>query len=140
METINECSFVADKLILPEMLKYIEDNVVSYLTKEQKWRLLLISEEILTNIVYYAYAGSNIKKPKLDIRIVVELDSVSIIFEDAGVPFDPLNTEKLEENKELPLEERKPGGLGRIFIKEFADYVSYSRQANKNILRVNLYR
>ena len=87
-------------------------------------------DEIFSNIANYAYrheAGS------AAVRIAVG-DDVTIEFEDAGAPYDPL--EKEDPDISLSAEEREIGGLGLFMVKNLMDSVEYRLEGNKNILTI----
>lgn len=99
----------------------------------QTMNINLILEEIITNIVFYAYDDNK------DHSIIVSLekvnDTISIFVEDDGKPFNILEAEdpKLED---LDVEQRQIGGLGIHFVKKLADKIVYDRKEGKNILHI----
>jgi sigma-B regulation protein RsbU (phosphoserine phosphatase) len=94
-------------------------------------QIALAIEEIFVNIAYYAYAP---EVGEAEIRVTSD-DVLTIIFEDGGVPFNPL--EKPEPDLTLPAEEREIGGLGIFMMKNVMDGVEYRREGDKNILTIN---
>ncbi|MBR0415388.1 MAG: SpoIIE family protein phosphatase [Clostridia bacterium] len=91
----------------------------------------LAAEEIFTNISNYAYAPD---KGFADIRLDCEENAVSIVFEDSGVPYDPLKKE--DPDITLSAGERQIGGLGIYMTKKLMDDVQYEYKDNKNILKL----
>ncbi|MFP3040558.1 ATP-binding protein [Treponema primitia] len=84
-------------------------------------------EEIFVNIAHYAYnpiIGDAI------IRIAVS-GEISIEFEDAGKPYNPL--EKDDPDITASAEEREVGGLGIFIAKKIMDTLEYRHEDNKNI-------
>jgi anti-sigma regulatory factor (Ser/Thr protein kinase) len=53
-------------------------------------------------------------------------------FEDRGREFNPL--EIGEPDLDIPLEERKLGGLGIHLVKKMVDEAKYRREGDRNIL------
>lgn len=92
-------------------------------------KLRLVSEEILVNIINYAY-------PKItgDILIKTEVtdNTLNLNIIDWGIPFNPIEKENPDIN--LPLEERNIGGLGIFMVKNIMDEIKYDYSENKNIL------
>lgn len=87
-------------------------------------------DEIYSNIANYAYKDHN-----GDITVVLEVDKERVfrlLFEDSGVPFNPLDTS--EPDTTLSVEDRQIGGLGIFIVKQTMDNVEYSYQDNKNLL------
>ena len=94
--------------------------------------LHLVCEELVVNVVDYAYADGT--EGYLDIEIERDDDSITIRFRDGGVPFNPLQKEMPDIT--LPLEERRIGGLGIFLTIKKMDEVTYDYVDNKNILTI----
>ena len=90
-------------------------------------------DEVFGNIANYAYGSGD---GEATVRIEVDEDepSVTIIFSDNGVPFDPLKVE--EPDITLTSRERKVGGLGIFMVKNTMDEVDYKYKGGKNNLRI----
>ena len=91
----------------------------------------LAVEEIFVNIAHYAY-----KDKTGDVNVLCELDKeknlFTIIFEDTGIPFDPLKRD--DPDVTATAEERDIGGLGIFLTKKLMDEVHYENKDGKNIL------
>lgn len=99
----------------------------------------LVMEEIIVNIVNYAYIDSNrpAQENIIDVQISVgQSDPCKYLFliqiKDQGIAFNPL--EKRDPNTSVSLEEREIGGLGIFFVKQLAQKVEYRREDDKNII------
>lgn len=88
-------------------------------------------EEIFVNIAHYAY---NPDVGGAVIRISAG-DEVTIVFEDKGTPYNPL--EKRDPDITKPAEEREIGGLGIFMVKKIMDNVTYRNEDGKNILSIS---
>jgi anti-sigma regulatory factor (Ser/Thr protein kinase) len=91
----------------------------------------LVIEELITNIIFYAYRDKDQHK----ITIGFELDNNVLIIRivDDGMEFNPLLSDEPDDlNKSI--EERKIGGLGIHFVKKLMDNVEYQRCEKKNVL------
>lgn len=96
--------------------------------------LNLCLEEALTNVIFYAFD----EEGKYPVIITFERsneDGISILLEDNGKPFNPLEEVK-EPDVNADVDERKIGGLGVFFIRQFMDEVEYNRNGNTNQLRM----
>ena len=94
-------------------------------------QLELTIEEILVNVMRYAYPKGNLGT--IEVSYAVEGDKTLFVqISDAGRPFDPLA--KDPPNLGLSLADRPVGGLGIFLVKQFARTVQYSRIENRNIL------
>ena len=90
-------------------------------------------DEIFTNISSYAYGeGSGTATVSVDFDDATR--TVTISFEDSGMPFDPLAQE--EPDITLPAEQRQIGGLGIFLVKKTMDDMRYQRQGDKNVLTI----
>ena len=93
--------------------------------------LSLCLEEALTNVIFYAYPDGKIGN--IEVTFGLEPNEVFISIEDTGVAFNPL-TDSEAPDLNTTIEDRKVGGLGIHFIKQFMDKVQYQRVENKNQL------
>jgi len=102
--------------------------------QETLFKLNLIMDEILCNIISYGYNDSM----EHTIKVIMVFDGHEINIEviDDGIVFNPI--EKTEPDLERPIEERPVGGLGIYIIKNTVDGMSYKRLDNKNILTMNI--
>jgi anti-sigma regulatory factor (Ser/Thr protein kinase) len=96
------------------------------------YALELSLEEILVNIISYAYDDHQIHAIQFNVEI--EDDMIAMKFIDDGQPFNPLAAEKIEPQN--PLMERGVGGLGINFVRKMRDMMEYQRKDDKNILRI----
>ncbi len=90
----------------------------------------LAVEEILTNIVRYAYDDAN--KHTIDIALEVVRDRFIVRIEDDGRPFD--SSRVADPDTHLPVEERPLGGLGVFLAKKLTDKLYYERLDDHNRL------
>ena len=61
---------------------------------------------------------------------------MTIIFKDRGKPFNPLLVQEPDVN--MPLTERKPGGLGVFIVKKLVSETSYTYENGQNILTIEM--
>jgi serine/threonine-protein kinase RsbW len=94
----------------------------------------LILEEILTNIVKYAFDG---EEPRLiDVKVVVEPEQVIIETKDDGVAFDPTLVKSPELKESLM--DCEPGGLGIHLVLRTVHEISYRREKARNVLTMRI--
>jgi anti-sigma regulatory factor (Ser/Thr protein kinase) len=127
-----EKEFPADKEHIAEMISFVEENL-SGADDKNIYRMVLITEEIVVNIVSYSY-----EEPGGIVKIYFDNDTEAcqwcIVFEDQGKPFNPLKKE--DPKLDAPLQERKIGGLGIMLAKKVADDIQYEYRDGKNRLQV----
>ncbi len=119
---------------LPQLREHvIACAAASDLPGEKLSKVELVMEELLVNIIEYAYPDS-----AGDIEINCHTDSsqtLHIMLADWGNPFNPIEKEDPDLNQGLM--DRKIGGLGIYFAKQMADDLQYERNGDKNILKVS---
>ncbi len=95
--------------------------------------LLMALEELLTNIVYYAYP------PDAPGVIAVEIDpgdrDLVMRVRDRGAPFDM--TQKPEPDLSLGVDDRPVGGLGVFLVRKVMEEVRYERLGDENVLHLH---
>lgn len=111
--------------------EFLEQNIQGRVLDETlRMQLQLVLEEVVVNVISYAYPG------QADKDIFVEIGwnggSMEITVIDSGIPFNPL--EKEDPDLTLSVEERPIGGLGIFLVKQLMTDVHYIRQDGKNIL------
>jgi anti-sigma regulatory factor (Ser/Thr protein kinase) len=90
----------------------------------------LALDEIITNIVEYGYHDQ--EEHLIDVRFSLDEGQVTLIVEDDGVPFDPLDAEVPDTSSSM--EERPVGGLGIHLVLNVMDEVAYNYRNEKNCL------
>lgn len=96
-------------------------------------KIELILEEVLLNIINYAYTGN---KPGTIRAGCALLDKNRFIIRiiDQGKPFDPSSSP--DPDTTLSVEQRDIGGLGIYLVHQLSDKVSYQRIDGQNILDI----
>lgn len=97
--------------------------------------VMLAAEEAVVNVINYATPANN--DDTVDFRLLCNDGAVEISVSDSGPEFDPLR-QAPEVDTDLPLEERKVGGLGIFLIRSLAETVEYARKDGRNILKIKL--
>jgi len=114
---------------LQEILKTLRDQLgCMNLTEEKQTRIRLAVEEIIVNIIQYAYPDG--RSGDIDFMMVKTPDRVTCCVADDGIAFNPLTVKN--PDTESSLLHRPVGGLGVFFIKKFVDEIKYERIENAN--------
>lgn len=117
------------------------DSVTQYVTgkcaeagcdDETVGKLEIATSEILANIESYAYENGG----ELEIFTKSRDRRMTIIFKDRGKPFNPLMVQEPDVN--MPLTERKPGGLGVFIVKKLVSETAYTYENGQNILTIEM--
>ena len=100
------------------------------LSMELRMDLNLVIEEMVSNIIFYAYP----KDVEGEIELEAEYDGNELCFvlSDSGKEFDP--TQKEDANPDINPTEREIGGMGIYIVKNIMNEVSYQRLEGKNLL------
>ncbi len=87
-------------------------------------------DEILTNIIKYAYTDNAEHKIRICLRVIDNV--LEAVIEDDGAPFDPLAIRAPDVS--APLNKRRVGGIGIHFVRNLMDEVTYERAGEHNRL------
>ena len=100
------------------------------LDMELQMNLNLVMEEMVSNVIFYAYPQGT----EAEIELVAESDGkeVTFVLSDSGKEFDP--TMKESVNTDINPAERDIGGMGIFIVKNIMNKVSYQRLKGKNLL------
>ncbi|MCL2190439.1 MAG: SpoIIE family protein phosphatase [Treponema sp.] len=98
----------------------------------------LAAEEVFVNIANHAYRGGE----KADGEVTVDCRTratpgkteITFTFRDCGRPFNPLEHD--EPDVTLPIDKRRPGGLGILIARKIVDIIHYSRENGTNRLEL----
>jgi len=100
------------------------------LDMELQMNLNLVMEEMVSNVIFYAYPEGK----EASIELVAESDGKELTFvlSDRGKEFDPTLKEDADPNVN-PMD-REIGGMGIFIVKNIMNQVSYQRLEGKNLL------
>ncbi|MFO7727311.1 MAG: ATP-binding protein [Desulfonatronovibrio sp.] len=96
-------------------------------------KIELILEEVLLNIINYAYTESQAGTIRAGCALF-DRNRFVIRIIDQGKPFDPSSSP--DPDTTLSIEERGIGGLGIYLVHQLSDKVSYQRVDGQNILDI----
>ncbi len=119
---------------VPPLLEYTRGCLLGRgLGEAAVTRLELAVEEILVNIVNYAYhEGSG----DIELRLAGRSGLLDIEIRDRGKAFNPL--ERSDPDTTASLEDREIGGLGIYFARKIADEIAYRREDDENVLTLTI--
>ena len=121
--------------IISDSSKFIKNIVGKEVYKNISQDIELCIEELVVNIIDYAYTDEDIKNNKNDIILDIMIDKnkneIKITTTDNGIKFNPLLIKEPDINADL--EDRKVGGLGIFLIKKYMNELNYKYINNQNI-------
>ncbi len=100
------------------------------LSPEVVFKLNLALDEVVTNIIFYAYDDE--AEHQIQIRVALETEGVSVRVEDDGRPFNPLDATTPDLG--VDVDERPIGGLGVHIVRSLMDALECRREDDRNIL------
>ena len=118
---------------LTTLSRSLEDFATSLgLSKRTLFQLNLVIDELVTNIINYAYRD----EAEHRIAVIVRLEAGSLVMrvEDDGIPFNPVLSEVPDCS--CPVERRVVGKLGIHLARQFADDLVYERCGNRNVVTI----
>lgn len=101
-----------------------------HLAPELVFRVNLVLEEIVANVISYGYDDS--LEHEISVRLSWQDPRIELEIKDDGRPFNPLEASQPE--MERPLVERPVGGLGIHLVRSMMDHLNYRREGDKNCL------
>ena len=100
------------------------------LSAELRMNLNLVLEEMVSNVIFYAYPEGT----EATIELLAEYDGKELTFllSDRGKEFDP--TLKDDADPDANPADREIGGMGIYIVKNIMNQVSYQRLEGRNLL------
>ncbi len=100
------------------------------LSMELRMNLNLVMEEMVSNVIFYAYPEGT----EADIELTAESNGKELTFvlSDRGREFDP--TAKKDPDTSVNPADREIGGMGIYIVKNIMNKVTYQRLEGKNLL------
>ncbi|MBP3260524.1 MAG: ATP-binding protein [Prevotella sp.] len=100
------------------------------LDMELQMNLNLVMEEMVSNVIFYAYPEGK----TADIELAAESNGKELTFvlTDQGKEFDP--TAKEDADPDVNPIDREIGGMGIFIVKNIMNHVTYQRLEGKNLL------
>ena len=118
---------------LYEALEQFADR--AHLPQPTRRVLLLIVEELFTNVIHHGYDPGAVDSIALSMRRDGGL--VQLTIRDGGRPFDASRAPS-EPDAELTLDQMPVGGLGLYLVHEFAQSVESRRDGAVNVTEIRL--
>jgi serine/threonine-protein kinase RsbW len=115
--------------------------VRAFLEKQTTERALyyveLALDELLSNVIKYAYAGISLPPP-IDVQVSLADSGIVLTIDDGGPPFNPL--EAPPPQRPETLETASIGGMGIELVRRSSTDLHYERLPNGNRIAVTIAR
>lgn len=106
------------------------------LSPRELYRLNLVLDEVLTNVINYGYEGECAlpEARRISVTLGCACGEVYMNVEDDGKPFNPL----AHPERDILAQHEDPqvGGLGIHLMKKLMDHMDYRREGGKNRLSI----
>ncbi|HVH81929.1 MAG TPA: ATP-binding protein [Stellaceae bacterium] len=119
---------------IPRLLDWVETCCSNAgIDTDVAFKLGLALDEAAANVIQHAFRDM---PPPHHVAVELSIDTDRVVAEviDNGPAFDPCAAP--EPDKDAPLEDRDPGGLGIHLIRKMMDHVEHRRVAGENRLRL----
>lgn len=101
---------------------------------EQAYAVHLVLEEMLTNIIKFAYDDD--EPHGIVVCLRADARAITVRFEDEGREFDPSTPRTIPTGDRI--EDRPIGGLGLHLVHSMASSVTYARQGGRNVSEIRI--
>ncbi|MBE1236648.1 ATP-binding protein [Phaeovibrio sulfidiphilus] len=125
-------TFPAELESLAPIRDFVRAQAAPVLDTPAVYKLVLAVDELSTNVVIHGYGKRGIAG-HLDVAVSIQDGFVSVTLEDQAPPFDAsVAALPTPEMLSAPLEDRHPGGLGLMLIRDGVDIFHYERAGDRN--------
>ena len=100
------------------------------LDMELQMNLNLVIEEMVSNVIFYAYPQE--KSEEIELTAESDGKELTFVLSDKGMEFDPTKKDDADPNVN-PID-RDLGGMGIYIVKNIMNQVTYQRLEGKNLL------
>jgi serine/threonine-protein kinase RsbW len=90
----------------------------------------LVLDEIVINVIAHGYVDE--REHQIQVSLRLDADLLTIQVEDDGRPFNPLD--QPPPNLDLPVEERRSGGLGLHIVRSLTETIEHRRVDGRNVV------
>lgn len=123
IEITNDLKYL--RFVYDEVSKFCQENSID---KNFEYKLNLIIEEYLTNIIYHGSIDE--VEHKLEINLIKQQNEIKVKILDDATEFNILEADLPDLEKKM--NNREPGGLGILLILQNADEKKYYRKNKLN--------
>jgi len=115
---------INDTARIPPLAEQVEAYLTGKGAAAIAMKVNLCLDELLTNTIQYGYADNGLHE--IIVEMALENNELLIEIIDDALPFDPTG-DLAEPDLDVPLEQRRIGGLGVHLAKSLSDSMTYHR-------------
>jgi anti-sigma regulatory factor (Ser/Thr protein kinase) len=102
------------------------------ISEDDMFNVRLVLDEAVINVIVHGYEDT--REHEINVALALDGDLLAIHLDDDGVAYNPLDAPP--PRFDLPIEQRRIGGLGVHIMKTLAKSVEYSRANERNNLDI----
>jgi serine/threonine-protein kinase RsbW len=102
------------------------------ISEDDAFNLHLVLDESVINVIVHGYEDA--AEHDIHVRLRFDQNHVVVDIDDDGIPYNPLDAPK--PRFDLPIEQRRIGGLGVHIMKTLARSIEYKREDGRNYLHI----
>ena len=106
----------------------------NHISEDDLFNIRLVLDEAVINVIVHGFEDT--REHVIDVSLSLAADVLAIHIDDDGMPYNPLSAPA--PRFDLPIEQRRIGGLGVHIMKTLARTVEYRRENNRNHLSIEL--
>lgn len=114
------------------MAQFGERAAVRCVPDAARRAMAIALDELLTNVITHAWSDG--RAHIVSVRIEFHGDRLEAELADDGQPFDPLS--QPAPATQLPLRQRRAGGLGIHLVRSLMDGFTYRRDGGRNLVHL----
>lgn len=111
------------------------DSVGDVMGRDDRYRVILLVEELFANTVSHGYGGECDKPVWLTLDVTN--GTCRVVYEDEAPEYDPFASPD-HALREGAIEDRPVGGLGIVLLTEMSSTHSYARNGERNVIEFEL--
>jgi serine/threonine-protein kinase RsbW len=120
---------------IPRMFSILETFCqANHISEDDLFNIRLVLDEAIINVIVHGYEDTG--EHAIDVALSLTAGVLSIHIEDDGMAYNPLTAPA--PRFDLPLEQRRIGGLGVHIMRTLARTVEYRRASDRNHLLIEL--
>lgn len=102
------------------------------ISEDDMFNVRLVLDEAVINVIVHGYEDT--REHQINVALALDGSRLAIHIDDDGVAYNPLDAPP--PRFDLPIEQRRIGGLGVHIMKTLAKSVEYSRDNERNNLDI----
>lgn len=111
--------------------EFCQANAIS---EDDMFNVRLVLDEAVINVIVHGYEDT--RAHQVNVSLALHHDVLTIHIDDDGIAYNPLDAPA--PRFDLPIEERRIGGLGVHIMKTLARSVEYRRGHGRNHLTIEM--